>query len=491
MPSIVKRRNGLFIMQTGPLLNNNKVNSDYSSQNSLGIESIVSTMQDAVCPVVGIATNRPFYWAFLVWNFYDFYMHSGMEKTSANFSRHARRQDFFFVLATLLCGNDNGGLAGVRNVSKYVDKEGPFSYDNKYYGAYYGGMDIYYTGCIARDMVATEENGNPLSFPKLNSISRELGESFERVIKDTKYYQEYRLADRPVPRDVLIEYGQVINLGLKGFDETKSILRHRLFETDPQLASCAAYITYLKKNYSVDSLSDESCRRLFFDHVTKDGVGIIIPDELKAISDAWEIIVGRMYFAAGLEMIWKPMLEWINVPRGKAEWIEESLNKSDLRNDINTSLKDILPACTFDFAAREEMIRKARSGRFLETSIKDGLKVMLSIYNWIQAKEDLGENEAGLLNYGYHNNSIPLRQFVNTVNEYLDRPIQDFMIYIMNKWLIEQHFITAFEKLLYGIDGFSYEIIDNKYYKRHGFGIGFQPNRMVRVMKVMTDLNML
>ena len=130
-------------MRIGPHLNNNRDN--YSSQDSLGIESVVASMQERTCPIVNTVTARAFYWAFLVWNYYDFYLNSGIEKNSDKFSDYARRQDFFFVLATLLSRKDNDGLGGIRNVSKYINEEGPFSYDDKYLKASLGGMDIYYT----------------------------------------------------------------------------------------------------------------------------------------------------------------------------------------------------------------------------------------------------------------------------------------------------------------------------------------------------------
>ena len=80
---------------------------------------------------------------------------------------------------------------------------------------------------------------------------------------------------------------------------------------------------------------------------------------------------------------------------------------------------------------------------------------------------------------------------MNTIDDYMGRPLLDFIIFIMDKWIIDQHYNTAFEKLFYNVDGFFYEIIDGKYLKRHSFYIDFQGNRMIQLMNVMKDLDML
>ncbi len=55
----------------------------------------------------------------------------------------------------------------------------------------------------------------------------------------------------------------------------------------------------------------------------------------------------------------------------------------------------------------------------------------------------------------------------------------------MNTWLIHQHYITAFDKMLQGRDGFYYEIIEGLYLKKHDFEIDFQGIRMIQLSRVM------
>ena len=172
-------------MKLGPLLNKNKTNANFSAENSLGIEGVAASMQDAVCPVINTVTPRAFYWAFLVWIYYDFYTKIGIkEKNYKNFVKYLRRQDFYFIAATILSENDTTNLVGIRNVTNYLAKGAdPVLFNDKYYSVDYGGMNNYVAGCISRDLICTKDGDEVFSFPKLNSVSKELGESFERAIK--------------------------------------------------------------------------------------------------------------------------------------------------------------------------------------------------------------------------------------------------------------------------------------------------------------------
>lgn len=480
------------MIQSGPLLNKNKIERDFSSRDSLGIEGVAASIQAEICTVVNTVTPRAFYWAFMVWIYYDFYIRSGIrEKTYDNFIKHLRRQDFFFVAATLLSNNNADNLVGKRNVSRILDVEGPVQFNDNYYRVKIGGMQYYGAGCVSRDLIkSTDEDGNAYELPRLNAVSKQIGEGFEKVIKNTRYYKEYRLSDKPVPRDILIEYGNVINIELKGFDEVKAVLKHRLFDTDAQLRTCAKYVDYLYNNYAVHHLNDSICRKLLFDHTTEAEMVIDIPNDLKLIADEWEIVIGRMYFTTGLEMLWKPMLERINSPKTKTEWIEDILDFSSFSFNINDPLADAVTSCIYDFKTREAMISKSRSGKQSETSVEDGLKLLFSVYNWLAHRPDFGDAERYLF-FGNDSNSISLKTFMNTIDDYMGRPLLDFIIFIMDKWIIDQHYNTAFEKLFYNVDGFFYEIIDGKYLKRHSFYIDFQGNRMIQLMNVMKDLDML
>ena len=163
------------MIQSGPLLNKNKIERDFSSRDSLGIEGVAASIQAEICTVVNTVTPRAFYWAFMVWIYYDFYIRSGIrEKTYDNFIKHLRRQDFFFVAATLLSNNNADNLVGKRNVSRILDVEGPVQFNDNYYRVKTGGMQYYGAGCVSRDLIkSTDEDGNAYELPRLNAVSKQ------------------------------------------------------------------------------------------------------------------------------------------------------------------------------------------------------------------------------------------------------------------------------------------------------------------------------
>ena len=122
--------------------------------------------------------------------------------------------------------------------------------------------------------------------------------------------------------------------------------------------------------------------------------------------------------------------------------------------------------------------------------MENGLRVILSVYNRFSERADLGDEKA-FLEYGADTQSIAMVELFEKVKEYSKKPYAVFLQFIMEEWLIEQHFITAFEKMLQGRDGFYYELIDGKYTRKHYFNIDFQGIRLTSLTQVMRDLDIL
>jgi len=483
-------------MLKGPKLNN--IARTFTTRDSLGIEGVATSISAEICPVVNTVTPRAFYWPFMVWIYYDFYKYSGIEeKTYSAFDAYLKRQDYFFVLAILLTPNsDQINLVGKQQTELDIqdNPKGPYSFNSKYFKTRFGGMQYYNAGCLSMRFIINydPETDKNFSFPKLTKIGEQMALAFENVIKDTKYYKRYRRSDLAVPKKVILEYGQVINIGLNGFNESKALLRHELFETNrnAKLSDCAAYIKYLHDNYNIESMARDESRCLLYDRTTVDNEEIIVIPELKTISNEWEIVIGRQYFTSGLEMIWKFMLEQLTHPLLIKEWLENIFDISEFKWDLNMKISEVIEECNYSFELRENMIYDARRGMNDTISIENGIKVILSVYNRFIERDDLGD-EIAFFTYGIDSQSIPMSELFEVVDDYKDKSIQEFILYVMEKWLIDQHYITAFEKMLQNRDGFFYEVIDDFYMKRHEFRLDFQGIRMIQLMQVMKDLDML
>ena len=491
-------------MPGGPRLN--YISRNFTSRDSLGIEGAVTSMEAAICPIVNNQTSRPFYWAFMIWIYYDFYKYSGItEHTSTAFDAYLKRQDYFFVLATLLTkGADRVDLVGKQQSQDDIDQNpnGPYPYNPEYFKTPYGGMQYFNAGCLSMYFITREdpENSREFTFPMLRPEGERMAKAFEAVIKDTEYYRSYRRNDEAVPRKVLEEYGRVISLAMDGFDECKSILRHYMFQDDRAvqlkrqsalMTECARFITLIVKEYGVKDLNLRVCRRLFYDHQLPSGEDMKITEGCTRVANKWEIVVGRMYFTAGVEMLWKYMLEQLTVPLTMKEWILGALKSSDFKWDLQQPLSAVMDECVYDFDTRESMIAGTAQRNSSSYSIENGIRILLSVYNHFHGREDFGEERA-FFDYFRDGQSIAMSEMFELVDSFKDRTIQDLIVYIIQYWIIERHYLTAFDKMLQGRDGFFYEIIDQKYIrKKRDFRLAFQGIRMVQLAQVMRDLDML
>ena len=484
-------------MKKGPLLNNNS--RKFTTRDSLGIESVASSISRDLCPIVNTVTPRAFYWAFMVWIYYDFYKYSGIEEHSVDvFDKvYLKRQDYFFVLSQLLTqGVDQSNLVGKQNSQEDINKnpDGPYVFNAAYFVSRYGGMQYYNAGCLTMDYIRDFdfENNMRFPFPRLTAEGKKMALEFQNIIKNTEYYKHYRLNDEPVPKDVLIEYGKAINIGLNGFENCKESLRRHLFENPANhMLKCSAdYVKFIYDHCDMSNADLSSYRDILFDAFSVKGRNKTLPPELREVANGWEIVVGRQYFTSGLEAIWKYMLEQIKLPLTKKEWIKYCIDNTDWDINIDNPVSTFLPKCNYDFKIREAMISDARHYTNPSKMVENGLKVILSMYNRFANRYDFGE-ESALLTKGNETSSISFEELINTVQNYMDKSIREFVVFVMDNWRIEQHRRTAFEKLMQGRDGFYFEEIDGSYSYKVGFEIDFQGIRLYQLSQVMKDLNML
>lgn len=165
------------------------------------------------------------------------------------------------------------------------------------------------------------------------------------------YSKNYRLNDMPVPRNVLEEYGKVIRLDMKGFDECKSILRRHMFELQSteclRLFNCARYERLIYNCSNRAMITESLARYYLYDYFSSRAENNVYPDELRETVQGWEIVIGRQYFTAGIEMIWKHILSILNSPSTFVEWSNQAVKEQTILN-LDSLVRDLLPECFFD-----------------------------------------------------------------------------------------------------------------------------------------------
>ena len=318
--------------------------------------------------------------------------------------------------------------------------------------------------------------------------------AFEKVINNTKYYKEYRLKDVDVPKSVLEELGQVLKFDLDGFDEVKILLKDALFTpknnarlNNENLIKTSEYIKYIYFKYDIKNPNLYEMRRVLFDYFSPRGEGKSYDESLGGVINDWEIVVGRQYLTIAVELMWKYMLCMLVDAITLNEWVKRCLNKAKWNIDYNKPLKMLLMECNYDFEERERMISSGSgASKNCGANIETGLKILLSLYNRFVNRGGLNEN---YLNEG---DDVSISRLIKLVDEYSDKPIIEFIQYVMVNWIVKRHEAVAREKLLQGRDGFYFERIDDLYVpSEHLAEPGFKGLRLLQLMQVMKDLDML
>lgn len=485
-------------MAKGPRLNN--ISRNFTTRNSLGIDEVANSISGELCPIVNSVTPRPFYWAFITWCYYDFYSSCTVEDRSENnVNEYIKMQNYFLALASDLADSrDTNGFTGADNIKMNIDLTKDFySYDSRYLKNVLSNMGYYPPGLKEMCLVINKdpETNENYKYPHITTDGKELALAFDKVISNTEYYKKYRKSGKNVPKSALIELNNVVKINLNNFDDVKLLLRKHLFgkEKQKKLIESRDYLIYIFNNYNVTPFNSSKCREVFFDYFSPKGNNkYCYPETLKEIISGWEIVVGRQYFTIGLEMIWKYMLEKLNSPKTYKEWFNDCLNNSNFGFNLNDKLALIIPNCDYTYFEREGMISDARSkSSNHESNIENGVKIILSIYNRFNDRKDFSSDSKNYFNYGLDNNSISLNECFKLIEEYKEKPIEDFIRYIMYHYLLNQHMNTAFEKMIDGRDGYYVEKIENEYSRKEYYDLDFQGIIMVQLAMVMHDLNVL
>ena len=487
-------------MSKGPKFND--ISMNFTTRDNLGIESVATSMQAELCPVVNTVTPRAFYWPFMVWNYYDFLTNIKPDKWSLDeFDKpFLKKNDYFFVLATLMTKNsDQVNLVGKDKTSNdlYANRSGSFTYNKDYFVTRYGGMQYYNAGCFTMGFITDRDGfGNVFSFPRLtDAIGKPMALAFEKKIKNTRYYKEYRLKKNPsIPRDVLEEYGKAIRFDLKGFDECKALLKKALFEpvnnanlNNENLIASSEYLKMLYRDYDIVNPDTATMRMVLFDYFSPSGEFKYNYDSnLEQIIKAWEVVIGRSYFAIAIELIWKFIMHKLVIPMARTQWIEESIKQAKWTVNIEDSLSSLIDKCNFKYDEREEMIATGyRRSKTVDYNIENGIRILISISNRFRNRKDIDET---LLERG---EDISISELTRLIDEFSNKPIKDFIIYIINNWIIDQHIIVATNKLALGRDGFYFELIDGTYIRKQLPEPDYQGLRLIQLLQVMKDLDML
>lgn len=472
--------------------------SRFTSRDNLGINGVLTTMQAQLCPVVNQVTPRVFYWIFLNWNYYDYIKNSGISSNKWNrmsFNHDfVKKNDYYFILGNLICGNDNTNMiVGHDNVGRDLNKNprGPYKYNDKYYSSIFGGMQYYNAGLYSMRFIL--DNDETPNFPGINKKTGvELAKEFEKVISKTTYYKKYRFSNKPVPKTVLKELGEMIRIDLYNLNICKKYIRNALFEEKPtidfdnrNLILSRDYVNLIYKTYGEDALTINSIREILYEKM-QDITDV--SNEMTNMIINWEVIIGRQLFTIAIELIWKSMIYNLVGAMTESDWIDNTIHNSTWKEiKLNVKINKYIDK-EYKYDKLQKLIESGyRNIQDVDLNLNNAIIVLFSVYKKFKSNRYY---DIEFIKYG---DDISIANLIDYIDEHNKSSIKEFIVMIMKKWIIESHKITALNKMVEGRDGY-YFIYDDGYYHSIDDRLpspDFQGIRLVQLKQVMKDLGIL
>ena len=482
-------------MTNGPKFNN--IKRDFATDNSMGYDEVVNTLQRRASPVITNITENVYYFGFIVWSFHDYEKNVDYhDRTTSSLEEHFKQQNFFFTASFLLHNINSTGAAGSRFLRPYLmnnEAEPNLEYNPKYMDTLQTTLGYYQPGLTPLFLMETEKaDGEKLKCPQITPYGVELADVFESIIKDTEFFKKYRHS-KIIPKSVLKELGNIVNLKMRNMPTLQKKLIEVLFYNKYNkkylmpLTLNKDYLLYCLKKY--DFNIDTEIYKVLYDYHSPRSLNYDLPKEFEKTAKTWEIIVGRQYFTLGLSMIWKHILYLLDEPLIEEKWIEKVKNKVLEVLNPNETIEELLFEAYYTYEERIKML-KVGEKQIHSNLIIDGLKIILSIYNRFNNREDLDSSFLEMFGTNDLYETIPLHSFFESVEFYKKDKVTDYIELIMRR-LIKQNKIIGYKKLQVGKNGYYYEYNNGYYYKQYDYDYDYAGNRMINVYRAIQDLDLL
>ena len=487
-------------MFNGPVFNNIKIDS--TDRSNLGIEETINGMQEHLCQAISSQTEYPFYFVFLIWCFYDYKMNvSNSVFDESEFWKYVFRQNYYFSLSFINNDWNTLGVIGSRNIRRKIDfTKNSFDYLDNYIIT--ETPFTYYNSIIINvfHFVGIEElEDSKIKYLKFSNEGINLAKEFEKTMCNTSYFKNNRFDSSIISKDDLIELSNTISLWLTDNESLKKMFIDYFFNYEKLINNDAFrggfietknLVLYTCKKYGVDCILND-VREVLFDYYSPLGYNYVFPYELNDNIKKWELIMGRRYYTTGLSIIFKYILPLITNPLTFDDWFNRIINYYDFDYNVNDNLSSLINKIELTYEDREDTIKKClKNGFYEKTAIADGFKIILFVYKRFKNRNDLNISHCSIVVSS--SDTLPLFDFIDLVDKYLNKPIYEFMQYIILHYLIEQNWKKSQEKLLYTHNnGFHFEKIEDKYVLLKNYSFNLGRDRIVTLTKFMEHLGLL
>lgn len=499
---------GAFIL--GPRWTESSLNT-IVGEDHLGIRSVAIAMAERLQSGITSITPRARYYSFFAWVLHDF-IQTQSDKSVTNFKRFLKRQEWYYILANLAeaahAEYTPTGVVGITKGTEIWNKGlAEFPVYENYLKNAFGGYNVYRNVMKLLGITVVGDANLGVQIDRLTESGQELAEAFQHTVAHTKYFTDWRHKENAeVPASVLLEFGQVAGLSRLSQPASQDReLLERLFTSDStddeykQLRSQSlAYYRYIVKRMNGQPLNQVAWRRCMYNYSygNQERVGFgQVPSQYHDAALGWEIFQGRQLLTYSLESMWCYVLDVMSRrPYATEHLISEVLSALEQRGiSIEDPVEDVIrDALPLPMEVRDDYVLGITSE---DPSVADRvwnpLLVMLDVALHFSDRSRFRELHHEFLRMGERGH-ISLSTFEFDLYRYMDKPVSQYLEFLIRYYILEQHQHVALNKIL-GTGNDTYHFVENdgKLDFLHPDYPVFNAFRVGQAMSVLKDLGFL
>ena len=486
----------------GPKYTTSDLNT-IKGEDHLGIRSVGISIADRLQSGITSITPRARYWSFFAWVLYDFIENGRVEKTMLNFKQHLKRQEWYFILANIADAEAKHSkthelIGSTKGIEIWNRNQDPIIPKPDYVKNALGGYGTYRRVMKIAGITAVGDEAEGVYIDRLTQpLGKQLAQAFEANIKHTEYFQEYRFLDEPVPRHVIFQYGQAVNLDRLKEESSKdrSILEDIFLPKEPKNErhsyrkdSMLYYMAIIHQSEGEKLTFNRMQVKMFDDFAQKN---LNIPDQLHNVAIGWEIYQARQYFTYSVDTIWSYLLNRMSKRIMKMdELIDTTLTDLvDNFHDLNQHGLHGMATFPLDPYKRNQFITDMRDEAYHVTShVWQPLIVMMDMYDRMSRRRDFENFHHDLLDLGGRD-GISFSTWIRFVDSSSTKSLYNIIGYILRYFILEQHQKVALNKML-TTNNETYHFIENDgylYFEKNDRPV-FNTFRVNQGLSILNDL---
>lgn len=475
-----------------------KMDLGTGGRDHLGLGSVSSDqILPRLAPSINVLTFHPRYHSFYIFLLDEFWK-KDLPRNNASWERFFRPREFIFSVGCFLCQQpehrDMGNIVGGQKTGPLASRDKP-TYDTStnYIKTGLGGYGLYYRTVMAElGLIHPGGRGLPYSVDvPTKPLGKEIAQAFRENVGDTEYYRNYfHLNKVDVPREIIQEYihkACLCQLKTQNAPDRR-YLRSVFEEGGPKEASSFRKMTMrmfldIADQTQESGVDEDVFRQLIYFGQSQAGHRFIPRADLNSISKQWRLYQAREYYSFALNLLWDHLFIWglnnngdhipLEIPRfwdylksvldpdHLFEYLSiDSLGLSPdsrlsqlvegLLFAIGSDYQNIDQRCNLESKINEDVLYQlGRSNRPNGKLVVTGMLMILVIIFLRFNHIDLWQEPEWEISKLGSDGRLSVDGFIRQTKKMTDKGLTvfEFVKWIYEKYVIQQHIIVATRKL--------------------------------------------